>query len=488
MEYRIYPPLGIARIGNHKTEFYIGPETPGSNGTEIVGGIEQPISEHKSGDTGDPNTRFRMKRQAARFRLYEVDAATGESRPATLPPEARVDWTVHLVNKKGAVKRPAGPPASPMAVESDPLRQDRHIDGGQNTITSGQSATFIGFYLGNEVSLGEIRTDDEGNLLVLGGDGTSRTFEGAPLGPDFYNNLEWHDDVADGPVTARILLPDGTEHLAVPAWVVVAPPDFAPSVRGIVTLHDRILDAAEIAQVSTPIEKPSFTHHVKPMLDRARGLRWVHDNAAWRAPMDYVALSDTGPAAAMKRKQATIVVKTVETAFTHADYTFHLCKWQHKVLKQFEDGDFVADFGTATPIDSKSAPALTRSVLDGTVGEGFYPGIEAGIILTDISLYSQPFEFRLDHQKVSAGDLTALMALPWQADFKKCSTGWWPTQRPNVVPPTLPPRKRWDRGLAESHTDWVDRGMMLGVVTPRADTPVGAEVQEESRRDPDLGP
>lgn len=487
MEYRIYPPLGIARIGNHKTEFFIGPETPGSNGTELVGGVEQPVSEYKSGDTGDPSTKFRVKRQAARFRLYEVDPATDEIRPASLPPQARVQWTVHLVNKKDAVKRPGGPPESPIAVELDPLRQARYIDGGQKTIAAGQSATFEGSYLGNDVTLGEVRTDAAGNLLVLGGDGTSRTFEGAPLGGDFYNNPGWHDDVADGPVTAKILLPDGTECQAAPAWVVVGPPDFAPGVRGIVTLHDRILDAAEIAQVSTPIAKPSFSHHVKPMLDRARGLRWVHDNAAWRAPMDYATLSDVGVAAATKRKQAATVVKTVETAFSHNDYTFRLCKWQHEVLKQFEDGDFVADLGTSTTPDPRSAPVLTRSVLDGTVGEGFFPGIEAGIILTDMSLYTQPFEFRLDHLKVSAGDLTALMALPWQADFKKCATGWWPTQRPNRIPPVQPPRKAWDRGLADVHKDWVDRGMMLGVVTRRADTAGGAEVQEESQRHPDLG-
>jgi len=38
------------------------------------------------------------------------------------------------------------------------------------------------------------------------------------------------------------------------------------------------------------------------------------------------------------------------------------------------------------------------------------------------SLYGTLFDFPIDHSHVSAGDLTAQMALPWQADFLQCTT------------------------------------------------------------------
>jgi hypothetical protein len=485
MEYRIYPPIGIARIGNHATDFFIGPETPGSAGTELVGGSEQPVVEYKSGDTGDPATSYRVKRQAARFRIYQVDPATGEGQPATFLPGTQIEWSAHLLNKKDAVQRPPVPPAAPMAVELEPGREARIIDGGKQTVAANQSAVFAGTYLGREVKLGELHTDPNGNLLVLGSSGISRTFEGAPIGGDFYNNPGWHDDVSDGPVTARIRLPDGTVVVPSPAWIVVAPPDFAPAVRGIVTLHDRILQAAVTAGLATLPGKPAFTRDILPLLERARGLRWVHDNAAWRVPMEYATLASVDAAATTKRAQAAKVVRTAQAAFTHHDYTFRLCAWQLDVLEKFEQGNFEADLGTA-PVPSPTSPqVLTRAVLDGTVGEGFFPGIEAGIILTDATRYKTPFEFRLDHDKIGPGDLTALMALPWQADFKKCATGWWPTQRPNKIPPLQPPRRDWDRNLG-NHQKWVDDSMKLGVVTRRLDAG-GAEVQEESRRDPALG-
>ena len=72
MQYRIYPPIGIARVGNSETEFFIAAEVPESAGTELqANGSETPVTEYKIGNTGNPATSFQVKRQAARFRLYE---------------------------------------------------------------------------------------------------------------------------------------------------------------------------------------------------------------------------------------------------------------------------------------------------------------------------------------------------------------------------------------------------------------------------------
>ncbi len=489
MQYRIYPPIGIARVGNSETEFFISAEVPESPGTELqANGSETPVTEYKIGNTGNPATSFQVKRQAARFRLYEFDDTASPGRRAALPAGATVEWSVQLVNKKDAVQRPNSPPSTPPnSIVVQAGRENRIIDAQLRSISGSQPGpvSLSGTYLGHAVQLGELQLDPGGNLLVLGGAGVSRTFENAPIGHDFYNNPGWHDDVSDGPVRATIRFADGSTATAEPAWVIVAPPDFAPAVQGVVTLHDTILQAALSANLTTIPAQPSFTHHILPLITRARGLRWVHDDVTWPAiSSNFAQLSDTSstPQVMTRRRNAVTGVLRVETAFTHPDYTFRLRAWQKDYLEKYRLGNFVADFGSATPPDPVAASTLTRTALDGTVGEGFFPGIEAGIILTKTSLYSQPFEFRLDHAQVSAGDLTGLMALPWQADFKKCASGWWPTQRPNTVPSAAIPRPDWDRNIT-NHQDLVNRVMKLGVITKRPDAG-GQEVQEESLRDP----
>lgn len=89
--------------------------------------------------------------------------------------------------------------------------------------------------------LGELRTDEKGRLVVLGGRGFSQ-----PVGPDgpatgddrlnywivnYANNDHWYDDTSDGPVTAKVMLNKKEIEVCGGAWVVVAPPDFAPDIR-----------------------------------------------------------------------------------------------------------------------------------------------------------------------------------------------------------------------------------------------------------------
>lgn len=485
MIYRIYPPIGVARLGNSASEFFIGAESPDSNGTEIkADGTETEVVSFKTGDTGDPDTSFQVKRQAARFRIYEFDDEQSPGRPAVLPPQSVVEWSVHLINKKDAVRRPPTPPASPIPVQAVNGRENRIIDAGKQQIRTGATSDVVlqGTYLGNNVVLGELRLDKAGNLLVLGGLGISATFENADIGNDFYNNPNWHDDVADGPVTARIIQADGTPIDVQGAWIVTAPPDFAPGVKGMVTLYDRILQSALTAAppLATMAVQPSFTRDILPLIKRARGLRWVHDNAAWQTiSSNFAQLSDTSAAAATRRRNVVRAIRIAETEFDHPDYDFRLCDWQNQYLTRYMNGDFIADFGTAPPVDPLEPSVLTRTVLDGTVGEGLFPGIEAGMILNDMSVYTTPFSFRLDHSKVNPGDLTALMAQPWQADFRKCANGWWPTQRPNQVPGTNP-RLEWDRGIG-NHQDLVDHVMKLGMITQKQDGG-GQEVFEEQGR------
>ena len=98
------------------------------------------------------------------------------------------------------------------------------------------------------VPLGEIRTDAHGRLLVLGGTGTSTSPTGAPVfdpaNPPSFNNADgWYDDTSDGPVTATATVSvDGAELPVEPAWVVVAPPNYAPDVVSWRTMYDLLAD------------------------------------------------------------------------------------------------------------------------------------------------------------------------------------------------------------------------------------------------------
>jgi len=82
----IYPSIGIARVGNSQTEWYIGPEVPDP--------LPLPPGSYRDA-TGA------LKREAARFRVYGLNAAGTVVRELTSS-DADITWTVQLANKKSA--------------------------------------------------------------------------------------------------------------------------------------------------------------------------------------------------------------------------------------------------------------------------------------------------------------------------------------------------------------------------------------------------
>ena len=73
------------------------------------------------------------------------------------------------------------------------MGQREVFDTGQITFPEGRV----------NVPLGEVRTDDDGRLLVLGGFGKSASPTTADI-TGFLDNPGWYDDVSDGPVTAHV--------------------------------------------------------------------------------------------------------------------------------------------------------------------------------------------------------------------------------------------------------------------------------------------
>lgn len=510
MVYRIVPPMGIARIGNSRDEFFIGPEVPGSLGTEIRNdGVEVPVQRFK-------DSQFRLRRQAARFRVFEFDDAGGSGRPARLPADATIRWTVKLANKKDAIIRRSRPlteqvdqPPPPFP-ELDATRANRAIAAEAVAPLPGAPAvTLAGTYLTGtalqeSVLLGKLMTDREGNLLVLGGHGVSRSPEGKPIGDEvlngevgggFYNNRGWYDDVSDGPVLAEIHVPGRSPITVQNATVIVAPPDFAPGTPAVVTLYDVLLQVAIARQELVLPARPSFSRDIWPLLRRAAGLRWVNRRTAsnsgvpyWdRFSTDWQALSNTsatGPSAELRQATAKLL-RDIQPKRALAN--FSLRPWQRDYLAAWEAGDFDADFDGTIPGEGVLSPKhLTRTVLDATAGQGFFPGIEAGILLVNPTLYSAAFRIA---PGVAPGTLTAQMALPWQADFLKCEENWWPSQRPDSAAQPDDPDTflRWVRPIDESdrqHRNLVAHVSQLGVIVPRQLD--GQNVFVEVDRDPAL--
>src|SRR5262249_29804510 len=158
-----------------------------------------------------------LKRQVARFRIYGLNAQ-GQVVTELTQSNAAIIWTVHIANKKAAwyqfqialdIPEAQSAPHAFLRNVAIPDRKNLAIDPGPRQITginAGGGAAYsfdTGKFMGTPVYLGELRTDDQGRLIVLGGRGKSASYTNTPA-LTFANNEGWCDDTADGPVTAIV--------------------------------------------------------------------------------------------------------------------------------------------------------------------------------------------------------------------------------------------------------------------------------------------
>ena len=134
-----------------------------------------------------------LKRQAARFRIYGYDAAGAVVREITASearhhvdraPRQREGRVVRLRHRArragGASRQDAAIRPTPAAARNGacdrpgPAQRDRHRAAMGPAFDTGR-------FLGASVYLGELRTDDAGRLVVLGGRGHSFAPRGEPL-------------------------------------------------------------------------------------------------------------------------------------------------------------------------------------------------------------------------------------------------------------------------------------------------------------------
>jgi hypothetical protein len=448
----IHPAIGIARIGDSETEYFIGPEV-------VDPAFEKP--EHYRTAAGA------LKRQAARFRIYGFNAQGGVVRELT-PDNADIQWTVHLANRKAQwYQFQAALDIPEAAAMSVPRRNadfaDRKalaIDPGPRSIagksvSGGADHRFdTGKFKDTVVPLGEIRTDETGCLLVLGGTGKSASPSGAPVfdpaNPDSFNNAnDWYDDTSDGTVSATVSI-DGAAVPVEAAWVVVAPPNYAPNIISWRTLYDLLNDVyVQCGWIAVP-QVLSFTNDILPILRRLSNLQWVNQGFATLygkgCPMDFdsadfIARLATKPDPVTKVDPYAELRQVIYNTFRPPQPTVsepvvwpHVWPWiygdafgsfpangpgnmltmtplQANVLARWVGGEFEMDWPAAPPADSldkvplAEQPAmLDKSALHFCLADTFHPGCEMTWPMRHASLYSKPFRIRHRPQGVAEPD------------------------------------------------------------------------------------
>ncbi len=260
-QFKIHPAIGCARVGNSE-EFYLAPEQLGALPIECDNNTGQEICDEQ----GQPQrvTKFkeadnlgRIKRQAARFRIFVYDKDADDSQQELkigdkfeFPLETSttgiqlvegtvtdIQWTVHLANKKSAWYEfqetngqhgysPNFPLRNASVTEPDRRRQlitdpgPRTISGAGNhaKFSENDGTAYPQSFPPDDIkpyaisTLGEMMVSEDNSqhrhLVVLGGYGHAG-YKGedgrtVPVISNFANNDGWYDDVSDGPVRALI--------------------------------------------------------------------------------------------------------------------------------------------------------------------------------------------------------------------------------------------------------------------------------------------
>ncbi len=476
--YRIHPAIGVARLGNADPDtFYIGPEAPGYGPLGSAPGTAVPPYKDASGN---------VKPMAARFRIFEWATVNGRLVPVRevnldTPGVVSITWTVHLANKKASFYQfngPAGETAPPAGLRNATVqnRSSLENDYGPRSI-GGRSQGPAQFAPGDpsQVScvvdpngnplipyLGQLRTDGEGRLIVLGGKGYSASNVSPPADlPTYANNDNWFDDTSDGPVTAVVTINDGGP-VDVPvdpkggAWVLCDPPDFAPRIRGAVTGYDLLFDLAvraipippenglyddgqPLANVrkfkadfvpgadfELPSSVPDFTNDIQPVLLAGYNYWWV-DMEVTDKHNSLIDPTLSNPDSSYDKNRQGVFVylrpplgvngPTGNQTMPHllgddpyigslpdAVRRLTLTHVQYALLRNWAYVGFTPPSGDPPPPPTITAWGLDQAVLENCVGGAFFPGIEFSWQIRNPALFAEPFRLNLQAQSQYWGE------------------------------------------------------------------------------------
>ncbi|WP_215223835.1 CTQ-dependent lysine 6-oxidase LodA [Echinicola shivajiensis] len=504
MDFKISPSVGIARLGNSKGQFCLSPDT--------IGGL--PYEADGQGNKLGPIKNFKdefsqVRRQGQLFRILRSD---GTELTANSPNVSSMEWTVHLANKKaawyqyselegnllygeansyknrGVALRNAG-----KTTEAD--RQTLIIDPGPRTVSGpnqnigfDKSAVPSGYpaqYPPENVSsgmpittLGDLKTDNQGRLVVLGGFGNAGGNE--PL-TSYGGSDTWHDDISDGPVYCTVTFNDGSAPLSLQAWVIVGSPDFAPEIVNISTLSDSMFDVAVRSfdlvpsmyhnGAFDPTYVVNYQRDILPIIQRLGGYQWVANvqsmmaftsnifdfsdpseaNKAnrenyfsyFRRPNDKSNPSPNQPQSQLFKENGTdffpmMPLNSGSNSVSNETIVKFLAlnDTQYFMLNQWAKGSFENN----PNYEPFPVSELDQASVGNCVGLPMCPGIEVTWSVQNKNIYSAPFVIadqkgpggynqtgltpsrdECEGGGCQPGDLTKRMACPWQADFFQCT-------------------------------------------------------------------
>jgi L-lysine 6-oxidase len=522
--YAIHPSIGIARIGNSPS-FYLAPIS--------VGGLPIECDEQgtmKRTRHGAPafvqhfKKDRQIRRQGARFSIFSYD---GDESPNEITSESddvkRITWTVHLANKKacwfywherdgdlllgkansyvqlGIPPRNSnvkGADRRSLIIDPGPRRltgAGQRTDFSKDTAPRDYPATFPNpAVAGTVTTLGDVRTDAGGRLVVIGGRGR------AAGGKSASESDGWFDDLADGPVTCELVLRDGSTHV-LQAWCIVGQPKYAPQLVNMITLDDIMCDVAvrsgafpALLDPRTPV---NFDRDIAPILTRPADLAWVANTPAMMHfahprfdPRDasecnrpnrerYASFHRQGPFQFAQDgvPMMPLIVGENPLMNVHAAPFLTLTETQLRNLRQWAAGRFV----TTSPEPLPGVHELDRASVANCVGAPLSPGVEVTWSIRNPAIYESPWRIKHRHEPdyylqrglcpdedetdetqgsgCEPGDLTKRLNPPWQADFFQCTAQyvslhdgdivddthfpipptyyayWWPAQSPVQV-------------------------------------------------------
>lgn len=442
---KVYPPLGIARVGNAKgvDDFVIGPEVIGGPATLPNGAPARYLEDFRAVDGS-------IKRQVVRFRVY-AHLKDGSVIEITAD-DAKIEWSVAVANLKAGWYEFNQAMDLPNGMSKPAMRRNRadqiQLFGSRSKLdivptpltVEGRSVPGVpfvdGLFWNKTVYLGELRTDAAGRLLFFGGRGHSAAFRRGVTPLTFANNVGWHDDVSDGPVRATVTFRGQQPIEAEPGYVAVTPPNYAPGLAGLVTMDDTV---REVFQDQGWIIAPtvtSFADDIWPIFDRLTGLQWVDHglfvihgqgspldsrdpdviarlrdgstaNAAWRRKI-FALFRHPGYADPFVEPQIPqIYGDAIDTLFERlerpaAQALMSVTPTQFKHLKRWADGSFTDDWrGLPIPpaFDTLAASDqvnnLNRAALHDCLGGPFHPGIEVTWVMRIPLLWKEAYRLNV---------------------------------------------------------------------------------------------
>ena len=281
-KYAIYPAIGIARVGD-SPEYYVHPDEPTLDLSPEPFTLPRTAVAAKKGKFRDMANRIR--RQAARFRVYEVNWKEYNKKtwiPSDPVKQIKAGGGVELRWKVSVCNAKHFPAFSPPGSEKPPLLATRTRLEANADITSKPPLTHKVLKVPkaaaagrpNDMVLGAVTVDGDGNLLFVGGEGQCFS-DGVTLLPGPLFQAKWFDDVCDGRIECEVFEGGVSKGSALPAWVVTGKPAFSQAMPQFESLYDVVRDMAEKRGIWPAAVDTKFVRDVFPLIRAIERLRWT---------------------------------------------------------------------------------------------------------------------------------------------------------------------------------------------------------------------